>query len=371
MAGASITSYRLKNGGDRWRLQFYYRDWRGKLIKKKKEGFRLKRDALAWYHDFIEKKAPTASMTFAKLCRVYMDSLEGVDAVTTLSNRLNTLQVSVLPFIGDIPINAIDVQTIETYLDELARRGNLKTGRPLAKSTLAGIRSLVGAVFNFGIQRGYITTNPVKGSRVKVRLKQVDPKEIWTVDEFNRLLRWFDGRPEYYRYKLALMVLFWTGCRAGECLALTPGDFDFENCEVSITKNRQNLKGHVGGIIKTPKTKTSVRTVPVPPKVCRAVAHYVEMTTGMTAETLLFPFERTTLGRRMDIAAKEVGLHRVTLHGLRHSYASMLINRGVSLEVVKTLLGHAAIGVTANIYSHVYKESLSKVALDLDSDVQT
>lgn len=370
MAGPSITSYRLKNGEKRWRVQFYYTNWQGKRVKKKFEGQLLKRDALEKYNDFMEKMAPTSNMPFSKLYAIYMESLDGRDALTTIEGKKYAYRTYVLPYFGEKPINTIDAQFVETFFDELRKRKNARTGKPLADGTQARVRGLTAAVFNFAVHRGFLSKNPIKSAPAPLKVQPVDPKTIWTVDEFNHMLTWFDARPRLHLYRLALVVLFWTGCRIGECLALTPADFDFDVCQMHITKTREDLKGHAGGLIKAPKTKTSNRTVPVPPKVCNAVKGYIDNVTGMMPGTLLFPFSTSTVSRYLKQAAEETGLPHITLHGLRHSYASMLINRGEMPQAVQKILGHATLSMTTDVYSHIYEKTTQKVALDIDKDVK-
>lgn len=366
MAGASITSYTLKGGGERWRLQFYYTDWRGKRVKKKKEGFRLKREALAWYHDFVEKKAPTSNMTFRTLCTLYMDSSAEKDAITTIAAKKALYERSILPFIGDIPVNEIDIHTIEHFMEAFSKRGNLKTGKPYSKNMLLRVKVSTSAVFNFAVQRGYIPTNPVKGLSLRLEARPVDPKDYWTAEEFEKFITWFDDKPDYTRYKLAYMVMFGTGCRVGECLALMVKDFDFTKEEMRITKNWQPLTGHPGGILKAPKTKTSVRTVPLPPGLSQKVEQYIKLIVGMKPDTRIFPCSRHILQVRLDEAAAAVGVKRINVHGLRHSYASLLINSGVRLETISKLMGHASVKTTADVYAHIYKNNLHKTALKID-----
>ena len=89
---------------------------------------------------------------------------------------------------------------------------------------------------------------------------------------------------------MAFMILYWTGIRLGELLALTPRDFDFENMTMSITKSYQRLQGR--DVITEPKTPKSRRVISIPKFLAEDVKEYIDYIYGMESDDRMFPFSK-------------------------------------------------------------------------------
>ena len=100
--------------------------------------------------------------------------------------------------------------------------------------------------------------------------KKADAMQFWTVDEFNTFLSAVSNKPQSV---VMFSLLFWTGIRSGELLALTPADCDFEHCTVSISKNY--ARQHGKDLILEPKTPKSHRVIPIPSTLAALVKQYI------------------------------------------------------------------------------------------------
>ena len=148
----------------------------------------------------------------------------------------------------------------------------------------------------------------------------------------------------------AFEVLFWTGIREGELLALTPGDFDFRKGLLHITKSYQRIRGE--DVITPPKTPKSNRVIAMPDGLAEEVEEYIALF-GVGNGERVFPFTKSFLYREMERGCKRSGVKRIRVHDLRHSHVSLLIDKGFTALAIADRLGHEAVDVTYR-YAHLF-----------------
>ena len=113
-------------------------------------------------------------------------------------------------------------------------------------------------------------------------------------------------------------MLYWTGIREGELLALRPADFDFEKQTVSITKSYQRMKGR--DVITDPKTPKSNRVVQMPSFLCDEIQDYIKTLYAVQPDDRIFQVTKSYLFREMQRGCKDTGVKRIRIHDLRHPY---------------------------------------------------
>jgi integrase len=165
-----------------------------------------------------------------------------------------------------------------------------------------------------------------------------------------------------------LVFLVGTGCRRGEALALRWSDLDVDGGTARI---RATLARTRDGLVMTgPKTEKSRRQVPLPRPVVEELrahraaqaAERLRLGPAWVDLDLVFPneiggyWEPRNVARSCAALAASVGLEDVTIHTIRHSTASALIEAGTPMKVVQELLGHSSFAITADVYSHVGAE---------------
>ena len=161
----------------------------------------------------------------------------------------------------------------------------------------------------------------------------------------------------------AFQMLYWTGIREGELLALTPADFDFEKGTVKISKTYQRIKGE--DMITSPKTEKSNRTIQLPKFLCDEMQDYLKMLYDMGLEDRVFPITKSYLHREMDRGSKAAGVKRIRIHDLRHSHISLLIDMGFSAVAIADRVGHESIEITYR-YAHLFPSKQKEMAIKLD-----
>jgi integrase len=188
---------------------------------------------------------------------------------------------------------------------------------------------------------------------------------FWTREEFSKFI---DSVIDKHQSYMAFMMLYWTGIRLGELLALTVDDVDFEKRTIRISKSYQRISGR--DIITEPKTPKSKRVITIPQFLVLDLQDYIDSMYGAQKEDRLFPITKYYLEHEMQRGIKESGLKRIRLHDLRHSHASMLVEMSFSPLEIANRLGHEKIETTLNTYSHLYPDKQEKLADRLDTEYQ-
>ncbi|MEU7385009.1 site-specific integrase, partial [Streptomyces sp. NPDC042207] len=168
-----------------------------------------------------------------------------------------------------------------------------------------------------------------------------------------------------------------TGLRKGELLGLRWEDLDLAGGTANIRRTLQRTNS--GGLTPLPtKTKSSERRIALPTPCLRSLEQHRDRQfqereaagAGWEDSGYVFtrpdgaPIEGSTLTRHFNTLLRQARLRRIRFHDLRHSAATLLLEQGVELIVIKELLGHAHIGVTATVYAHV-RLRLQRDAIDL------
>lgn len=199
--------------------------------------------------------------------------------------------------------------------------------------------------------------------------------QFWTVKEFQKFLTLFE--PEEYNIKLLFTVLFFTGLRLWEALALTWQDIDFSSNTIHITKSVYVNKGVTH--ISTTKTKAGTRRIVINKKLSQELQdwekrqkHLLEQFTNNSLTLQVFQNSPITITKNAiekqykKIIERDSTLKKIRIHDFRHSHASLLINQGEDYLVVKERLGHASITTTIDTYSHLYPSKQKDLADKLD-----
>ncbi len=344
-----------------WFASFYYTDWTGKRKQKKKEGFASRKAALEYERGFLERQAAAPDMTFSALCDLYFADYKATRRATSYETAHYVITRYALPFFADMPINTITPATIRQWQAETRQKESNRKGN-LSPVTLGNIHVYLSSVFNFAVKYYGLTKNP---ARIAGNMGTKKPREMqfWTLSQFKAFHKAAFPRDLNF---IAITLLFYTGIRRGELLALTPADFDFNAGLLSISKNYQRINGK--DVIQPPKTEKGKRRIALPPFIVSMMKDCLRrLNTPRDNQRIFEPVTRFTLKNALDRGAKAAGLPIIRVHDLRHSHASLLIEQGFSPLVIKERLGHESIETTLNTYSHLYPTKQSEIAEKLEA----
>lgn len=184
--------------------------------------------------------------------------------------------------------------------------------------------------------------------------------QFWTQEEYKKFSEAIMDKPTAF---YAFEVLYWTGIREGELLALTPKDFDFEAKTLRINKSLQRI--HRETVVTEPKTVKSNRTIKLPDFLCDEIKDYFTMFYQLTDDTRIFPVSKHFLHHEMIRGSRISGVKRIRIHDLRHSHVSLLIDMGFSPVAIAERVGHESIRITYR-YSHMFPTVQDQMAEKLN-----
>lgn len=334
-----------------WYTRFYYTDWTGRRVETTRRGFATKRDAKAFEDEFKRTAARSPEMTMASLCQLYLEDLRARRKPTTVYGEECMIRRHITPYLGDMSINKITVSTIREWQNKVMNAQAIYSKRPLSQQTLRNISVCLSSILNFAVRFHGLPSNPIKIARGMGKANaHID---FWEAEEYEKFRAAIDNDAD----RLFFSILFTSGMRVGEFLALTPKDIDFEQNKISITKTYNwKLK-----YTSAPKTETSVRTITMPKSVMHDLMEYLDSFYDPPERVFMYTSQKILTARLAKYAAR-AGVKKIRLHDLRHSHASFLIHKGVPITAISQRLGHKNPKVTLEVYSHVYQASDGEIA---------
>ena len=159
-------------------------------------------------------------------------------------------------------------------------------------------------------------------------------------------------------------VLYYTGMRVGELLALTYNDIDLDSKIIHINKTVSFKGGNA--IVTSPKTEKSIRGISIPALLVNDLMKYMEKIYSYSDIDRVFPYTKSILYNALNAGCEKSGVQRIRIHDIRHSHASLLIDMGVSPLLISERLGHEKVETTLNTYSHLYPNRAEEVAEKLN-----
>ena len=252
------------------------------------------------------------------------------------------------------------------------------TDKPYSLETVKGYRRILRTLFNEAMRYEWIVKNPVCATKIgagssNTTLRPVSEKEVFTIKEARAFIEKLNGLPaEEINRRVPLKFMLLTGVRNAEMCGLRWSDIDFEKKVVHIRRNR--LYNKTTGIYeKEPKTKTSVRDIPLTDGLISDLKEYMEwfrLADGKFDERLddyyvaVNPYREPISPQRTGVwltyYERVWGLKHVSPHGLRHTYCSLLLSQSVPIQTVSKYMGHSDSTVTLKVYSHFIPDTQEK-----------
>ena len=223
------------------------------------------------------------------------------------------------------------------------------------QTTMDFHHQLKGAILD-AVDEGLIDRDPTRKAIIKGRTPAVKKGKYLNQFELHTLLVSLDLKNEV-NWDYFILLVAKTGMRFSEALALTPKDFDFSHQTLSINKT-WDYKGK-GGFQPT-KNKSSVRKIQID---WQTVIQFSELVKGMSKDQPIFVKANVYNSTVNDILRRyceKCNIPVISVHGLRHTHASLLLFAGVSIASVARRLGHSSMTTTQKTYLHIIQELENK-----------
>lgn len=208
-----------------------------------------------------------------------------------------------------------------------------------------------GAILD-AVDEGLIPRNPTRKAIFKGKAPRPKRKKYLNQFELHSLLEDLDLSPEV-NWDWLILLIAKTGLRFSEAIALTPDDFDFIHQTISVDKTWDYKKGT--GFSPT-KNKFSIRKVQID---WQLGMQFQQLIRNKEPKKPIFasgPVCNSTPNKWLNRHCKKCGIPEISIHGLRHTHASLLMFAGVSIASVSRRLGHSSITTTQKVYMHIINE---------------
>lgn len=343
-----------------WIVYARYVDWQGKVKVLHKRGFKTKKEAVVYEREYLLKKSKDINMGFSQFVESYLEDLKPRLKYNTYLTKEHIIKTKIVPYFENKALSDINTSDIMQWQNEILQMRD-SDGKGYSPTYLKTISAQMSAIFNHASRYYDLKNNPCKkvGNMGKKKGKEM---LFWTRDEFFQFIDTMKSKPlSYYAFEL----LFWTGIREGELLALTKEDIDLERKILHIRKSYQRLEKK--DIITEPKTEKSIRDINLPDFLCDELEDYFGMLYKCKDDTRLFEVSKHYLQHEMKRGCKESGMKKIRIHDLRHSHVAYLIELGFSPVEIAERMGHESISVTFT-YSHLYPSKQKSLADKLNED---
>ena len=202
------------------------------------------------------------------------------------------------------------------------------------------------------VDEGFIDRDPTRKAIIKGKAPREKKIKYLNQFELHTLLVHLHLTPEI-NWDWFIFIIAKTGMRFSEALALTPKDFDFPHQSLIVNKT-WDYKGN-GGFLPT-KNKSSVRKIQLD---WQTIIKFSELIRDLPEDEPIFVkghVYNSTVNDRLERYCKDLGIPVISVHGLRHTHASLLLFAGVSIASVARRLGHASMTTTQKTYIHIIQE---------------
>lgn len=313
---------------------------------------------------YLGKTSLNTQITVAQCIEEYIDK-KNLAETTKSGYKLRLKRIAVHP-IGKKKIASIKKRDICEYLNKLEREGRL------SNKTINGDRQLLQAVFNHAIDYEYITHNVV--NLVPKKQEDVFEGTALTKNEVLNLIREIE-KCEDVRLKTIVSLGVLQGLRRGEISGLKWSDIIQVGEKVKIAVHSERVPTGGTVIEKSPKTKSSRRTIPLQTITQKALDEYHKLQSdlGILSDYIVLankgtPIYPNQINNMLSNFLKRAKMQHVRLHDLRHTCCTLLVENEAGYSVTSKYLGHSSSRTTERIYTHL-RDDITESTVDIFTDI--
>lgn len=292
----------------------------------------------SWLFDFLHNSSKIKPSTFQRYESIYRNYIKNSSIAGNKLIQIKTMQ-------------------LQKFYNELFRKG-------YSYSQINTLNTVLKVFFNWCIDNDYILKNPctkviLKGNKTDIINNKQRDVEILTEKEIKILKEYLKGT----NFELLFLLDLATGLRQGELLALDWEHIDLKNKTITVERTVKEVyiyddenNKHIETIFQTPKTLNSFRKVSIPNTLVDILKKLKNKKGLLFKDINNNPLKGKNISTKWTKILKECNIPHKKFHSIRHTYASMLLKKGVDIETVAELMGHSAISIT-QIYLHSSKKT--------------
>ena len=288
---------------------------------------------------------------------------------TTQENYWGRIRLHINPELGHIPLNKLTQNDLQQFYGRLKKNGRkIRTelyGEGLSDRMVRMCHATCRSALEKAKLDGLIRTNPAIGC--KLPPKKAREMQVLDRDELQRFL--IQAKVEGY-YELFLLELA-TGLRRGEIVALQWDDLDFQTGVLNVSKQANTVKGELQ--FSTPKTKSSIRKIVLPPALLEVLREYRKTVVSrwMFPSPMKYdmPISPGVAERQLSRILELADCKHVRFHDLRHTFATLALQGGMDIKTLSAMLGHVSAATTLDIYTHITDDMQRQAAANIDRGI--
>lgn len=328
-----------------------------------KQGFKNKKTAERALEEHLAQvnagiHVEKSKMTTAEYLEQWLDNQKLRLKPTTWASY-KTAADRVIARLGARAIQDLTPIEIESFYSGLAVKGT-RSDRPLKAKTIRNTHTIFRKALSDAERLGIVNRNAAAAARPPIA-EQIE-QTTWSSDELRTFLQ-FTADDQLFA---AYVLLATTGMRRGEALGLRWRDLDLDAAQLAVQQTLTTIESRA--IVSTPKTAKSRRTIYLDPDTIGILrAHrkrqiearlsagpsWIEDTDLVFVDPIGQLINPDWFTREFNRRVRDSGLQRIRLHDLRHTFATLALKNGMHPKVVSDRLGHASVGITLDLYSHV------------------
>lgn len=309
---------------------------------------------------FPEKES---GLTVKKLFDEWLSAKRTQTKASTYANYAFKVEKHLIPAFGQLKIEKLTPSKVYDFIME-------KRNQELSNKYISDLVIVLKNMTRYAA-RIYHCINAI--SDVELPKKEKHELDLYTKSEQNRLKVALLCKMDIT--KLAIMLALYTGIRIGELCGLKWSDIDFKAKTVHIERTVQRIRARGNTrrtelLISTPKSQSSVRTIPLPDFLIDMLKSFKPSNTDVfiITESIKFPDPRT-MQYRFKVLLSKIGLRDTKFHSLRHIFATNCIEVGFDVKTLSEILGHSTVEITLNRYVHSSMERKKQCMELLSLDV--
>ena len=320
-----------------------------RVRRVKRIKYTTKKDAKRQYDDFVQSIEDNvdSKIVVTDLLDWYIDRFRSKGGKATTAAGYVSAAKAISPIIGKRRASDLELKDIDSFI-----RRQQKSYSP---KTIKNQMSLLNASYKDAIRYGLLSKNPCEYAVIP---RQVKPDiQILSDADIDRFMVALDTTD--FDFKVMCELALFIGLRRSEILGLLQTDIND-----TVTINKVRVRVDCKDVIQTPKTASSQRTLAVPEFIQEHVKELIKQQKSRPAQSEYLiqdafgqAVSQSWVKDHMKKLITDNSLPHVTMHGLRHTCASMLIASGVPIADVSAQLGHSSIDITLRTYTHLFTDA--------------